>query len=82
VNETELQNLNVYLTNTFAINKNGTKILLENKGYFSNDDFYKAKGSYSCFYTCNSWVNSAFKESELKSSYWTPFDFGLLNKYK
>ncbi|MBL4888255.1 MAG: DUF2459 domain-containing protein, partial [Flavobacteriaceae bacterium] len=47
-----------------------------------NDDFYKANGSFSCLKTCNSWANSAFKESGLKSCFWTPFDFGLINKYK
>jgi len=47
-----------------------------------NDDFYKAKGSYSCLKTCNSWVNSALKMSDLKCCYWTPFDFGIINKYK
>ncbi|WP_415191628.1 DUF2459 domain-containing protein [Psychroserpens sp.] len=32
------------------------KIILKNKGYDSIDDFYKSKGSYSCFKTYNSWV--------------------------
>ncbi len=82
VNETELQKLNSYLQNTFETNKKGVKIMLNNKGYSSTDDFYKSKGSYSCFKTCNSWVNIGFKESGLKSCVWTPFDFGLLNKYK
>ncbi|RAJ19783.1 uncharacterized protein (TIGR02117 family) [Gelidibacter algens] len=82
VNESELQKLNAYLQNTFDTNESGMKIILENKGYSSIDDFYKSKGSYSCFKTCNSWVNKGFKESGLKSCLWTPFDFGLLNKYK
>jgi len=82
VNESELQKLNTYLLNTFEANENGMKIILENKGYSSIDDFYKSKGSYSCFKTCNSWVNIGFKESGLKSCLWTPFDFGLLNKYE
>jgi uncharacterized protein (TIGR02117 family) len=82
VNEFELQKLNTYLLNTFQLDENGMKILLENKGYSPTDDFYKSKGSFSCFNTCNSWVNKGFKESGLKSSLWTPFDFGLLNKYK
>ena len=64
------------------LNDDGTKIILKNKGYTSNDDFYKAKGNYSCFKTCNSWVNTGFKESGLTSCLWTPFDFGLLNKYQ
>jgi uncharacterized protein (TIGR02117 family) len=82
VTESELRKLNSYLLNTFEVNENGMKIILKNKGYSSIDDFYKAKGSYSCLKTCNSWVNIGFKESGLKSSLWTPFDFGLMNKYK
>jgi uncharacterized protein (TIGR02117 family) len=82
VNKSELQKLNSYLLNTFEVNENGMKIILENKGYSSTDDFYKSKGSYSCFKTCNSWVNTGFKESGLKSCFWTPFDFGLMNKYE
>jgi len=82
VNETELKKLNRYLLNTFKINENGMKIILDNKGYSSIDDFYKSEGSYSCFKTCNSWVNIGFKKSGLKSCYWTPFDFGLINKYE
>ena len=82
VNDFELQKLNSYLLNTFEVNENGMKIILENKGYSSIDNFYRSKGSYSCFKTCNSWVNIGFKESGLKSCLWTPFDFGLMNKYE
>ena len=82
VTENELKKINRYLNETFFTNENGEKILLKNKGYTATDDFYKANGSYTCFNTCNSWVNSGFKKSGLKSCYWTPFDFGLMNKYK
>ncbi len=82
LNEQQLLKLNRYILNSFQLDKDGNKVILENKGYAFNDDFYKANGSYSCIKTCNSWVNSAFKESGLKSCYWTPFDFGVINKYK
>ncbi len=82
VTESELKKMYSYLFETFVLNENGGKIILENKGYTLRDDFYKANGSFSCFKTCNSWVNSGFKNSGLKSCYWTPFDFGLMNKYK
>lgn len=82
VNNSELEKLNSYLFDTFELNQAGLKIILKNKGYTSTDDFYRSKGSYSCFKTCNSWVNTGFKESGLKSCLWTPFDFGLLNKYE
>ena len=82
VSDKQLVKLNDYILNTFQLDINGNKIILEDKGYSFNDDFYKSEGSYSCINTCNSWVNSAFKESGLKCSYWTPFDFGVINKYK
>ncbi len=82
ITESELKKLNFYIQNTFKTSENEMKVVLENKGYSPVDDFYKASGSYSCFKTCNSWVNSGFKESGLKSCFWTPFDFGLMKKYK
>ena len=82
ITESELNKLNLYLQKTFKTTENGMKIILKNQGYSSKDDFYKAKGSYSCFKTCNSWVNSGFKESGLKSCLWTPFDFGLMKKHE
>lgn len=82
INENELNKINNYIFNSFKKDGNGNKIILKDKGYSKKDNFYKAKGSYSCFKTCNSWVNSGFIESDLKSCYWTPFDFGLINKYK
>lgn len=76
-----LKKLNNYLYNSFQKNKYGSTIILKNKSYSNKDNFYHAKGRYSCFKTCNSWVNSAFKESGLKSCFWTPFDIGLTSKY-
>lgn len=82
ISESEFNALQSYIQNTFKIDNNGNKIILKNEAYSLNDNFYKAKNSYSCFKTCNSWVNTGFKESGLKSCLWTPFDFGLINKYK
>lgn len=81
LNESELKKINQYLVASFQ-KENNNIILLPNKGYTKKDNFYRAHGSYSCVKTCNSWVNLAFKESGLKACFWTPFDFGLINKYK
>ena len=81
VSESQLGKINEMLLSSFKTEE-GRKIHLKGASYSYNDDFYKAKGSYSCFYTCNSWVNHIFKESGLKACLWTPFDFGLLQKYK
>lgn len=81
ISQKDLDAMNKYISNYFQTHANGDKLLLKNKGYTSYDNFYMAKGSYSCFKTCNSWVNQAFKESKLKACLWTPFDFALINKY-
>ncbi|CAM1345630.1 DUF2459 domain-containing protein [Tenacibaculum amylolyticum] len=81
VNDTHLQKLNAYVAAAFQKNSNDTKIVLQQNMY-PNSQLYKANGSYSPIKTCNTWVNTAFKESGLKASYWTLFDFGLLNKYR
>lgn len=82
VNDNELNTLKDFILRTFKTDESGMKIKLKTKGYTTKDDFYKAKGNYTLFKNCNSWVNQAFKESGLKSCLWTPFDFGLLNKYE
>ena len=82
VNQNQLNKINQYIYKTFYFNSLNKKILLNNKGYSYNDDFYEAMGSYSCFRTSNSWVNSGLKESEIKACLWTPYDFGLLNMHQ
>ncbi|MCR9253767.1 MAG: DUF2459 domain-containing protein [bacterium] len=81
VTDDQLKSIINYVSETFAKDENGDVIILPGKGYKSHDDFYKANGSYSLFFTCNSWVNNGFKQSGIKSCFWTPFDFGLLGKY-
>ena len=82
VNKAALFRLNQFIASSFIEDARHKKIVLPNKGYAFNDDFYQAKGSSSCLYTCNTWVNSAFKDSGLKACLWTPFDYGLINRYQ
>lgn len=82
LSESELKKLNKFISESFKKDASGNKIIIADRGYSINDDFYKANGHYSIFKTCNTWVNKAFKESGLKSCLWTPFDFGLIDKYK
>lgn len=78
----ELRRVNQYIVASFEQNEDGEKILLPNSGYSTNDDFYRAVGSYSCLNTCNTWANRIFKDSGLYACWWTPFDFGLLKRYR
>ena len=82
VNQEQLKLLNNYIKDSFATDSNSNSVLHPQPGYWKQDNFYTAKGSYTCFYTCNSWVNQALKQSGVKASLWTPFDFGLLSLHQ
>ena len=82
VNQNQLDKINQYIYKTFYFDSLNKKVLLNNKAYSYNDDFYEAIGSYSCFKTSNSWVNTGLKESDIKACLWTPFDFRLLSIHK
>jgi uncharacterized protein (TIGR02117 family) len=79
---TQLNKLNAYIENSFTKNEQGNLQKMDFEGYSRYDDFYDAKGSFSLFRTCNVWVNVALKEIEIKTSVWSPFDFGVLYHIK
>ena len=55
---------------------------IEGHSYGKKDAFYEAKGSYSLFYTCNTWANSALKAANQKASLWTVYDKGIFCHYE
>lgn len=52
------------------------------QGYGSSDYFYNARGSYSCLFTCNTWVNNILKQANVKSCLWTPFSYRLIELHQ
>jgi uncharacterized protein (TIGR02117 family) len=78
----QLKKLNDYIENSFTKDGHGNLQKMDFKGYSRYDDFYDAKGSFSLFRTCNVWVNVALKEIGIKTSVWSPFDFGVLYHIK
>jgi uncharacterized protein (TIGR02117 family) len=82
INQQQINQLNEYILGAFYLDTLSNKVWLPDEGYTANDDFYEATGTYSCFKTSNSWVNSALQESNIKSCLWTPFDFRLLSLHR
>lgn len=82
VDQNQLKKINQYIYDSFYYDPQNNKVILNNKGYSNNDDFYVAEGSYSFYKTCNSWVNTGLKNIGLKACLWTPFEFGLLNMHQ
>ncbi len=61
-----------YIKNSFDL-ENGKPIPIPYSSDLKNDYLYEAKGSYSIFYTCNSWTNGALKKIGVKTATWAPF---------
>ncbi|KAF0238318.1 MAG: hypothetical protein FD181_1129 [Prolixibacteraceae bacterium] len=75
----QLAALNRYIGDSFKKNEHGKLQKIAAPGYYDNDAFYEATGSFSLFKTCNVWVNKALKEIGVPTSVWSPFDFGVLH---
>lgn len=48
------------------------------QGYGVADFFFKAKGYYHLFNTCNNWTSRGLKAMDIRTGIWTPFEQGVL----
>ena len=76
--EEQLRALLTYISGSFARDSDQALIEIEGAGYTSYDRFYEANGYFHVFRTCNDWVNRGLKKAKVKTSLWSPFDFGVL----
>lgn len=67
-----------YIKDSFRRSATGELCYLPDKGYGSNDFFYKANGYYTGLYTCNIWANQALKKAQVKTAIWSPLDKGIM----
>lgn len=82
LNKNQYLRLTEYIKQSFALNENKNAIhIATNAVYGSHDAFYEAKGSYSLFKTCNTWVNNGLKVCGQKACIWTPFESGIFYHY-
>lgn len=82
INSDEYKKLILFINDSFET-KSGSTIKIETDAvYGKNDTFYEAKGSYSMFYTCNSWANQALKSANQKAALHTLTDSGIFRHYE
>ena len=81
IGEEQLEILNTYISESFSVERNAI-LKIENPGNYKNDNFYEANGSYHLVKTCNIWVSNALKRIGVKTSFWSPFDWGVLHFLK
>ena len=82
ISKENYQKLVTFISDSFKRDSNQKNEWISGHSYGNNDAFYEAKGSYSLFYTCNTWTNNALKSANLKACFWTPYDKGILYHYK
>lgn len=67
-----------YIQTSFKLNTGKKVDLIPQRGYWSNDNFYEANGSYHLFNTCNAWTNSALKVAGVKTALLALFQDGIM----
>lgn len=68
----QLQKLNQYILKSFKKQKKQDFQYIS-EGYWGTDYFFRAKGKYSMFFTCNNWTNRGLKRLNIRTGIWTPF---------
>jgi uncharacterized protein (TIGR02117 family) len=82
ISKKDYQELVKYITESFQLDDNGKIQWIAGRSYGHYDAFYEGQGSYSLFYTCNTWTNNALKAANQKAALWTTYDKGILNHYR
>lgn len=62
--------------------KDGRPVLIDNRGYEDNDNFYEAHGTYTILRTCNEWTADMLGEAGLPRPLWSPTKYGLEFLYR
>ena len=76
------QNLIAFINESFQTKSRDFLKIETDAVYGKTDVFYEANGSYSLFYTCNSWANQALKAANQKAALWTISDSGIFRHYE
>ncbi|MCU0435697.1 MAG: TIGR02117 family protein [Bacteroidia bacterium] len=77
----EYEKLCQTIRNSFVLPDNGKVHTIDSPGYWEHDYFFKAKGSYHLFQTCNDWTNDCLQQSGLKASWKAPLYNFVLQHY-
>lgn len=66
-----------YIKGSFQ-KKDSKFILIDHAGYYDNDRFYEAHGTYNFIKTCNVWTGRGLKTIGEKTGIWTPLAKSIL----
>ena len=79
----EYKSLITYIKKSYDLDQNNKVELIKTDAVYGNNDaFYEAKGSYSLFFTCNTWAANALKAAKKEDPLWTATQQGIFYHYK
>ena len=73
----EYLRLCAFISGYFKLTEEGELMHLNGKGYTPNDNFYMANQKYHALNTCNYWINKGLITTGVRTSIWSPVDWGL-----
>jgi len=82
ITKEDYADLVTYIEESFQQDESKKITWIQNHSYGKYDAFYEGVGSYSLFYTCNTWANNALKAAHQRAALWTPYDGGIFCHYK
>ncbi len=75
----QYHNLSAHIEEAFYRSETGDPVRIDAVTYTSGyDHFYEASGTYSCFYTCNSWTNEGLKKAGVRTALWAPVEWSVM----
>lgn len=74
ISTTQYQVLINYIRSYFQEDANGQPLIVAERGYTPQDEFYEAYKKYTLFKTCNVWTNQGIKKMGFQTSIWAPFE--------
>lgn len=80
--EDEYRELIHHILESFELDDQGKPLMIEGASYGPRDVFYRAKGTYHLFNTCNNWANRGLKRAGIKTALWAPFDYAIFDQVK
>ena len=82
VSEKQYKLLITYIKRSVKFSGKKAQFIETDANYGDYDAFYEGRGTYSLFFTCNTWVNEALKSSHQRSCVWTPFAGAIFEKFR
>ncbi len=82
INKSDYQNMVEYIKKSFVYDKDGKIEYIPTEMVNKDDAYYEATGSYSLFFTCNTWASGALKSANQVAPWWTATQQGIFRYYK